>query len=145
MERSLPARSPVGSLDILWRPFEALAGLARTSFQVLSRHRRLRIALLAGLVALPLLAGGWLLLRKSSFTAVEHVKVSGLHGTQAKAIETALTGAAEHMSTLDVRPGALRAGADAVLCASIFHYGQHTVAEVKEHLARAGVPVRLVE
>jgi cell division protein FtsQ len=109
MERSLPARSPVGSLDILWRPFEALAGLARTSFQVLSRHRRLRIALLAGLVALPLLVGGWLLLRKSSFTAVEHVKVSGLHGTQAKAIETALTGAAEHMSTLDVRPGALRA------------------------------------
>jgi len=39
---------------------------------------------------------------------------------------------------------AIRAGADAVLCASIFHYGHHTVAEVKEHLARAGVAVRLV-
>jgi cyclase len=37
---------------------------------------------------------------------------------------------------------ALAAGADAVLCASIFHYGRHTVAEVKEHLARAGIPVR---
>jgi cyclase len=37
---------------------------------------------------------------------------------------------------------AIGAGADAVLCASILHYGQHTVAEVKEHLARAGVPVR---
>ena len=37
---------------------------------------------------------------------------------------------------------ALRAGADAVLCASIFHYGRHTVAEVKEHLARARIPVR---
>jgi cyclase len=37
---------------------------------------------------------------------------------------------------------ALQAGADAVLCASIFHYGQHTVAEVKDHLAAAGVPVR---
>jgi cyclase len=37
---------------------------------------------------------------------------------------------------------AARAGADALLCASIFHYGQHTVTEVKEHLARAGVPVR---
>jgi cell division protein FtsQ len=109
MERSLSGRSPVGSLDILWRPFEALAYLARTSFQVLSRHRRLRIALLIALVALPLLAGGWLLLRKSSFTAVEHVRVSGLHGPQARAIETALTGAAEHMSTLDVRPAALRA------------------------------------
>jgi imidazole glycerol-phosphate synthase subunit HisF len=39
---------------------------------------------------------------------------------------------------------AIGAGADAVLCASILHYGQHTVAEVKEHLARAGVPVRPV-
>jgi cyclase len=37
---------------------------------------------------------------------------------------------------------ALRAGADAVLCASIFHYGHHTVAEAKQHLAAAGIPVR---
>jgi imidazole glycerol-phosphate synthase subunit HisF len=37
---------------------------------------------------------------------------------------------------------ALRAGADAVLCASIFHYGRHTIAEAKEHLAAAGIPVR---
>ena len=37
---------------------------------------------------------------------------------------------------------ALEAGADAVLCASIFHYGRHTVGEIKLHLARAGVPVR---
>jgi cyclase len=37
---------------------------------------------------------------------------------------------------------AVRAGADAVLCASIFHYGHHTVAEVKEHLAQAGIAVR---
>jgi cyclase len=37
---------------------------------------------------------------------------------------------------------ALRAGADAVLCASIFHYGRHTIAEVKTHLAAAGIPVR---
>jgi cyclase len=34
------------------------------------------------------------------------------------------------------------AGADAVLCASIFHYGQYRIGEVKEHLAGAGVPVR---
>jgi cyclase len=39
---------------------------------------------------------------------------------------------------------AVRAGADAVLCASIFHYGRHDVAEVKAHLAREGIPVRLV-
>jgi cyclase len=38
---------------------------------------------------------------------------------------------------------ALEAGADAVLCASIFHYGRFTVAQAKEHLARAGVAVRV--
>jgi cyclase len=37
---------------------------------------------------------------------------------------------------------ALNAGADASLCASIFHYGRHTVGEAKEHLAQAGIPVR---
>ncbi len=37
---------------------------------------------------------------------------------------------------------ALRAGADAALCASIFHYGRHTIAEAKAHLAAGGVPVR---
>jgi cyclase len=44
---------------------------------------------------------------------------------------------------LDHLVEALRAGADAVLCASIFHYGQFRVHEAKEHLARAGVSVRL--
>jgi cell division protein FtsQ len=109
MERPIAARPPVGSLDIFWRPFEALAGLTRSSFQAISRHRRLRIALLAALIALPLLAGGWMLLRKSSFVAVEHVQVSGVHGPQAHAIDAALAGAAEHMSTLDLHPAALRA------------------------------------
>jgi imidazole glycerol-phosphate synthase subunit HisF len=37
---------------------------------------------------------------------------------------------------------ALAAGADAALCASIFHYGRHTVGEAKEHLRAAGLPVR---
>jgi imidazole glycerol-phosphate synthase subunit HisF len=43
---------------------------------------------------------------------------------------------------LDHLVQALQAGADAVLCASIFHYGRHTMDEVKAHLAAAGVPVR---
>jgi imidazole glycerol-phosphate synthase subunit HisF len=38
---------------------------------------------------------------------------------------------------------ALRAGADAALCASIFHYGRHTVAEAKAYLAAGGLPVRV--
>lgn len=40
--------------------------------------------------------------------------------------------------------GALIAGADAVLAASIFHFGEHTVGEAKAHLAAAGVAVRPV-
>jgi cyclase len=37
---------------------------------------------------------------------------------------------------------AVQAGADAVLCASIFHYGHHTVADAKRAMADAGVAVR---
>ena len=37
----------------------------------------------------------------------------------------------------------LSGGADAVLCASIFHYGAHTVREAKQHLHEAGIPVRI--
>jgi cyclase len=37
---------------------------------------------------------------------------------------------------------ALREGADAALCASIFHYGQFRVADAKRHLAEAGIAVR---
>ena len=43
---------------------------------------------------------------------------------------------------LDHLVDALRAGADAVLCASIFHYGRYTVAQAKQHLAAAGIAVR---
>jgi cyclase len=34
-------------------------------------------------------------------------------------------------------------GADAVLAASIFHYGTYSIREAKERLAQAGIPVRL--
>lgn len=40
--------------------------------------------------------------------------------------------------------GAVAGGADAVLAASIFHFGEHTVAEAKAHLMAAGVAVRPV-
>jgi cyclase len=33
-------------------------------------------------------------------------------------------------------------GADAVLCASIFHYGTHSIAEAKQRMTEAGIPVR---
>ncbi|MEY4752406.1 MAG: imidazole glycerol phosphate synthase subunit HisF [Pseudomonadota bacterium] len=39
--------------------------------------------------------------------------------------------------------GVQQGGADAVLAASIFHYGDHTVAEAKALMAARGIPVRL--
>jgi len=34
-------------------------------------------------------------------------------------------------------------GATAVLAASIFHFGEFTIAQAKQHMAKAGLPVRL--
>jgi cyclase len=48
-------------------------------------------------------------------------------------------GTLEHL-----RAGLVEGRASAVLAASIFHDGKHTVAEAKEYLARAGVAVRPV-
>lgn len=46
--------------------------------------------------------------------------------------------------TLDHLVAGVREGhASAVLAASIFHFGQHSIAEAKAHMAAAGVPVRL--
>src|SRR5438105_4969276 len=48
------------------------------------------------------------------------------------------------VGTLDHLVEGIRDGhATAVLAASIFHFGQHTVREAKEHMARAGLPMRL--
>lgn len=38
--------------------------------------------------------------------------------------------------------GVLKGHASAVLAASIFHFGDHTIGEAKDHMARAGVAVR---
>jgi cyclase len=45
-------------------------------------------------------------------------------------------GAVEHFAP------AVAAGADAVLAASVFHFGQLRIGEVKDGLRAAGVPVR---
>jgi cyclase len=37
----------------------------------------------------------------------------------------------------------IEADADAVLAASVFHFGEYSVRQVKEHMAAAGIPVRL--
>ncbi|HCY61819.1 MAG TPA: imidazole glycerol phosphate synthase subunit HisF [Oxalobacteraceae bacterium] len=43
----------------------------------------------------------------------------------------------------DLADGVTKGHADAVLAASIFHYGQHTVGEAKRFMAEQGIPVRL--
>jgi len=47
-------------------------------------------------------------------------------------------GTLEHLAD-----GIQQGGADAVLAASIFHYGEYTVAQAKACMARRGIPVRL--
>ena len=48
------------------------------------------------------------------------------------------------VGSLDHLADGIRAGgADAVLAASIFHYGEFTVGQAKAHLAQRGIPVRL--
>jgi imidazole glycerol-phosphate synthase subunit HisF len=59
------------------------------------------------------------------------------HAVTVPVIASGGAGRLEHMAQ------AVGAGADAVLCASILHYGHHTVREVKERLAGDGVAVRL--
>ena len=43
----------------------------------------------------------------------------------------------------DLADGIQLGGADAVLAASIFHYGEFTVAQAKAHMAARGIPVRI--
>ncbi len=99
------ARRPVG----LPRSLAGGAHIAGAPAAFVWRRRRLRIALLAALIALPLLGCGWLWLRQSPFVAVQQVQISGVHGPEAAAVQAALTDAARGMSTLDVRTGALLA------------------------------------
>jgi cyclase len=47
-------------------------------------------------------------------------------------------GTLEHLAE-----GVLQGGADAVLAASIFHFGEHTVAQAKRHMRERGIEVRL--
>jgi cyclase len=46
-------------------------------------------------------------------------------------------------SLQDLADGVLAGHADAVLAASIFHYGEFTVQQAKQHMASCGIPMRL--
>lgn len=48
------------------------------------------------------------------------------------------------VGTLDhLVEGVTKGGASAVLAASIFHFGDYTIREAKEHMAQAGIPMRI--
>jgi cyclase len=48
------------------------------------------------------------------------------------------------VGTLDhLVEGVTKGGASAVLAASIFHFGDYSIAQAKAHMAAAGIPVRL--
>ena len=47
-------------------------------------------------------------------------------------------GKLEHLSE-----GVLKGGADAVLAASIFHFGEYSIAEAKQEMSKQGIEVRL--
>src|SRR3984885_1550498 len=98
----------VAIAHLLRAPSSLVRGLSG-GWALVRERRRLRLVLRASMIALPLLGGGWLWLRHSSLVAVQHVRVSGVHGSEAQAIEAALTGAAKRMSTLDVSTSKLRA------------------------------------
>ncbi|MGX9350834.1 imidazole glycerol phosphate synthase subunit HisF [Shimia sp. W99] len=49
------------------------------------------------------------------------------------------------VGTLDhLVEGVTKGGASAVLAASIFHFGEYTIQEAKQHMADAGIPMRLI-
>jgi len=107
VDRPLQARPAIA---LPWRGHRAPRALSRlraSGARMLAR-RRVRIALVCALVALPLLGGGWLWFRKSSFVSVQTVRVVGATGPQAHAIDAALRSAAHGMSTLDLDTAALR-------------------------------------
>jgi len=97
-----------GDPVVLRRAFERLPVLLGACLGQLRVRRRVRIALLATVLALPLLGGGFLWFRQSPFVAVREVQIAGVHGADAPAVEAALRSAAHGMSTLEVSVSALR-------------------------------------
>jgi cell division protein FtsQ len=100
------------SLQAVRPPLRALAvplGALADGTRAVLRRRRLRRRLGAALLALVLLVAGWLWLRNSPLVSVDHVRIRGVSGPDAAAIEAALTGAGTRMTTLHVDVGRLRA------------------------------------
>lgn len=104
--RSLPAPGG-GALALGGR---ALTSGIRSAGRVARAGSPRARRILVGVVALALaLSGGYLWVRDSSLVRVEHVTITGTAGGEAPRVSAALRTAAEGMTTLHVRRGALLA------------------------------------
>jgi cyclase len=61
--------------------------------------------------------------------------------TEAVSIPVIASGGVGNLDHLS--DGVLKGGADAVLAASIFHFGDYTIQQAKAHMAAAGIEMRL--
>jgi len=74
-----------------------------------SLPRRWAVRAVIGVLAATVAGAGWLWVRDSPLASVRQVRIEGVKGVDAAAIDEALSGAAKGMTTLDVNTGALRA------------------------------------
>jgi cell division protein FtsQ len=75
----------------------------------ISVPRRWAVRAVVGLLAATAAGAGWLWVRDSPLASVQQIRIDGVRGVDAAAIDAALKGAAKGMTTLDVNTGALRA------------------------------------
>jgi cell division protein FtsQ len=101
-------------------PTRAVHALSHV-LDLLRGNRRALRATVAMLVMLPLRGGGWLWLRDSSFVAVRHVHITGVHGTEAIEIRTALDDAATRMTTMHFNDAALRSAVSSFAIVGALH------------------------
>ncbi|HEX3511144.1 MAG TPA: cell division protein FtsQ/DivIB [Solirubrobacteraceae bacterium] len=137
MRVRIPARAPArGPGRGRWAGVEP-----RMLGRALRAHRRLRIAIICTVIAAPLLGGGWMWFRGSSFVSAEHVSVTGVHGPQAGAIAAALEQAGRGMSTLAVSSARLKSAVAAypsvagLKVTSSFPHGLHVTVLQREAVA----------
>jgi cell division protein FtsQ len=104
--RRTPRPAPAGARA--QRPSRRQRGRQQTrrALRLVPRLRARTVLILVAVVLV--LAGGWLWLRESSLVAVNRVTITGVSGPDAALIRSALRGAAENMTTLDVRMDQLR-------------------------------------